>query len=179
MALASHAVRLGRGGCLELLGVVVFALLLGAFAASAWLHHREQALSRVEPGPADSITSARPVVDRSRIRVDVRNGSGLEGAAIRMTEFIREQGFDVVDFGNADRFDHARTFVIDRSGTPGAAREVATALQGVPIGTAADTSRYLDVTVVVGRDLEAVLARRAEPVHRVGWRRWLDKLPWR
>jgi hypothetical protein len=114
-------------------------------------------------------------VDRSIIRVEVRNGSGEEGAAGRMTEFLREQGFDVVDFGNADRFDHAHTYVIQRKDDARFAREVAAALHDVPLerGPAEDPS--VDVTVVIGGDLEEVFASR-EDTTRGGWRGWLDRL---
>ncbi|MFN2421360.1 MAG: LytR C-terminal domain-containing protein [Gemmatimonadota bacterium] len=168
--------KLGRGGCLELVAVVVFAILFGAFAASTWFRYRGSDPESTIAAVQDSISAAR-AIERSRIRVEVRNGSGLEGAAGRMTEFLRERGFDVVDFGNADRFDHPRTFVIDRGGREGAAREVAAELRSVPIETAAESSPYLDVTVVVGRDLEAVLSRRSDEPSRSWWRRWLDKLP--
>jgi LytR cell envelope-related transcriptional attenuator len=164
-------------GCIEVALLVAFAILIGAFAASTWLRHE----SGGEDAPAASGgTAAGPRPDRSRIRVEVRNGSGLGGAAGRMTEFLRGQGFDVVDFGNADRFDVARTHVVDRGGGPVEAREVATALQGVPISppAPADSSSYLDVTVVVGADLEAVLAERP-PARPSGWRRWLEWLPGR
>lgn len=166
----------GRSGCIELVGVAVFALLVGAFAASTWLQHRASAAGKEELGAADSLAIAGPAINRSRIRVEVRNGSGIEGAAGRMTEFLRRQGFDVVDFGNADRFDHARTFVIDRRGDPSSAREVAVSLRGVPIETATDGSPYLDVTVVVGRDLETVLARRSAEPEEPRWRRWIGRL---
>lgn len=168
------------GGCLEIFGLVVFALLIGAFAASTWFRHRPIG-GDGRDSTATAEDAAVPGVDRSRIRVEVRNGSGIVGAAGGMTEFLREQGFDVVDFGNADRFDHQRTFVIDRSGGAQAlaAREVAAALQGVPIeAVPPDTSIQLDVTVVVGADLETVLTRRVESDSR-GWRRWLDRLPGR
>ena len=167
-------------GCLETAGVVVFALLIGAFAMSTWLRHRSGEAGRAQDRAAGATEANGSRVDRSRIRVEVRNGSGIEGAAGRMTEFLREQGFDVVDFGNADRFDHPATFVLDRGGGPVQAREVAAALQGVPIQVAAppDSSRYLDVTVVVGADLDAVLTRRPVP-EAPRWRRWLDRFPGR
>jgi hypothetical protein len=162
------------------MGVVVFALLIGAFAMSTWLRHRSGESGGVADPAASAGEASGPRVDRSRIRVEVRNGSGIGGAAGRITEFLREQGFDVVDFGNADRFDHPRTFVLDRGGGPVGAREVAAALQGVPIQGEAppDSSRYIDITVVVGADLDSVLARRPVSEER-GWRRWLDRLPGR
>ena len=163
---------LGRGGCLQVLGIVVFAVFVGGFLASTWLQHQ---VAEPSAGSAPADSAAAPAIDRSRVRVDVRNGSGLEGAAGRMTEHLRRQGFDVVDFGNADRFDHPRTYVVDRGGGTLAAREVAAALQGVAIETAPDSSPYLDVTVIVGEDLDRVLTRRPVPEAR-GWRGWLDRL---
>lgn len=168
----------GARGCLETVGIAVFALLLGAFAASTLIRHAD----RSGDSPAvEGVAPSRvmPPEERARIRVEVRNGSGEPGAAGRMTDFLRSAGFDVVDFGNADRFDHERTVVVDRVGDPRRAREVAAALQGVPIRTDPDSSLILDATVLVGADLEEVLARVAEERgRRGGWRRWLDRIPW-
>lgn len=162
-------------GCLETVGIAVFALVIGAFAASTVLRHLDGVgAPEVETGAPDSM----PPVSRARIRIEVRNGSGSAGAAERVTEFLRGRGFDVVDFGNADRFDHERTVVVDRIGRPEYAREVAAAFQGLPIESAPDSSLYLDVTVRIGRDLEEVLGRADETPGEEGWwRRWLDRIP--
>ena len=162
-----------RGGGLVTAAIVLFALLLGAFAASTWMRHvGRQAPSAIAPA-VDSI--AAPPVERARIRVQVRNGSGIPGAAAEVTEYLRDAGFDVVDFGNAEEFDEARTVVIDRVGAPARAREVAGALQGVPIRSAIDTTLYLDVTVLVGRDAPGLLSQ-ASGEEESGWRGWLRRL---
>ena len=162
-------------GCLETVGIAVFALVIGAFAASTVLRHMDgPGLPEIDPGAGDSA----PPLARARIRVEVRNGSGMAGAAERVTELLRRRGFDVVDFGNADRFDHERTVVLDRIGRPEYAREVAAAFQGLPIESAPDSSLYLDVTVRIGRDLEDVLERADEEAGEDrGWRGWLRRIP--
>jgi hypothetical protein len=162
-------------GCLETLAIAVFALVIGAFSASTVLRHMDPAgPPEIEPGAVDSV----PSLSRARIRIEVRNGSGKAGAAERVTELLRRRGFDVVDFGNADRFDHQRTVVLDRIGRPEYAREVAAAFQGLPIESAPDSSLYLDVTVRIGRDLEQVLDRAdEEAAEGGGWRRWLGRIP--
>ena len=171
-------------GCLETIGIAVFALILGAFGASTLMRHLDER-QRVEPEPGAQDTV--PPVTRSRIRVEVLNGAGLPGAAERVTELLRRRGFDVVDFGNAERFDHPRTRVLDRVGNPEHAREVAAALQGVPIESVPDSSLYLDVTVIIGRDLEDLLGRaERRSGEGVGWRRrigrsldWVrERIPW-
>lgn len=171
-------VKPGRArGCLETAGVAVFALLLGGFLASTWLGRAGPA----GPRPGGSVEAPATGLDpseRARIRVEVLNGSGVAGAASRMTTYLRDRGFDVVDFGNADRFDHERTVVIDRIGDPRRAREVAATLRGVPIRTEPDSTLYLDVTVVIGDDLEDVLRpERAPDAGPTGWRAWLDRIP--
>lgn len=165
-------------GCLETTAVLALALVVGGFLTSTWLAHSgggEPAAGVPEDGPPGFSAE-----ERGRIRVEVRNGSGIAGAAGRTTEFLRDAGFDVVDFGNADRFDHERTVVVDRVGHPRRAREVAAALRGVPIRTDPDSSLFLDVTVVIGEDLEEVLSRRdPEPgAGSRGWRGWLERIPW-
>jgi hypothetical protein len=171
-----RAVRKGTGrGCLDTGAIALFALLLGAFAASTLLRHTGPG-GRADTRADDPLAREAPPVARARIRVEVRNGSGVRGAAERTTALLRREGFDVVDFGNAERFDYDHTVVIDRSEKPGLAREVAVALQGVPIRTAPDSTLYLDVTVLIGGDLPAVLGERQDRSRaaRGGSRAWLE-----
>ena len=175
---ASARGRSWRTGCLENAAIVVFALVLGAFAASTWMRHvggRDASGGAPAAEPADSVPG--PSLERGRIRVQVRNGSGIPGAAAQVTEYLREAGFDVVDFGNAEVSDEPRTVVIDRVGAREPAREVAAALRGVPIRSEVDTSLYLDVTVLVGRDAETLMeGGSAGSRDTPGWRRWLRRL---
>ena len=174
---ASARGRSSRTGCLETAAIVVFALVLGAFAASTWMRHVGGEGAGQRPPAADPADSApRPSVERARIRVQVRNGSGIPGAAAQVTEYLREAGFDVVDFGNAEEFDEPRTFVIDRMGDRDRVREVAAVLRGVPIRSEIDTSLYLDVTVLVGRDAEALIEEGSRSGSTPGWRRWFRRL---
>ena len=157
-----------RAGCLETAAIVVFALVLGAFAASTWMRHvggEEGRPPTVENG--DSLSP--PPVERARIRVQVRNASGIPGAAAHITEYLRDAGFDVVDFGNAEESDRSKTIVIDRLGSPGRAREVAAALQGVPIQSAIDkaVATAIASTRVSSRKSQRALVQRT---HRARWR---------
>ena len=160
-------------GLLETAAIVFFALVLGAFAASTWMRHagHEGAPASV----AESDPDTPPPVERARIRVEVRNGSGIPGAASDVTAYLRDAGFDVVDFGNAEEFDVARTVVIDRVGAPERAREVAAVLRGVPIRSGPDSTLYLDVTVLVGRDAPGLLGDGGAEEEIPRWRRWLDR----
>ena len=93
---------------------------------------------------------------RDMVRVEVLNGNGINGTASRVADYLRNQGFEVVAVGNADRFDYPATTVIPRRGRTASAERVATVLGGrvqngglrMPGTRSADA----DVIVIVGRD---------------------------
>jgi hypothetical protein len=89
-----------------------------------------------------------------RIRVEVLNAAGIPRLAQRGTDRLRDQGFDVVYFGNARGFHADTSLVLDRVGDPEAAQEVARALGVGRVRSLPDSSLYLEVTVVLGRDWE-------------------------
>ena len=84
-----------------------------------------------------------------RIRVEVLNATRVRGLARRATMHLRDRGFDVVNVGTS-RDTRDSTLVLDRSGHPEWAQLVAKALGGARVDRAPDSSRYLDVTVLVG-----------------------------
>jgi hypothetical protein len=86
-----------------------------------------------------------------RIRVQVLNATSTRGLARRATGYLRDRGFDVVDVATAPQTRDS-TLVIERSGHAEWAQLVARALGGVAVESRPDSSRYLDVTVLVGRD---------------------------
>jgi hypothetical protein len=108
------------------------------------LHFRRDRL----PGHAYAIPSGR-----SRIVVEVLNGSGLDGAARLGTRQLRGKGFDVVYVGNAaGGVDSTR--IILRRGETSAAEQVKAALGLGSIGIERDTLRRVDVTVILGPDFQ-------------------------
>ena len=84
-----------------------------------------------------------------RIRVEVLNATRVRGLARRATMHLRDRGFDVVNVGTS-RESRDSTLVLDRSGHADWAALVARALGGARVEQAPDSSRYLDVTVLVG-----------------------------
>jgi len=88
------------------------------------------------------------------VQVQVSNGTVVEGLAGRMREYLREQGFDVLDVGNARTREVPQTVVLDRVGNRALALRVARAL-GLPderVREELSTSLMLDVTVLIGAD---------------------------
>ena len=91
------------------------------------------------------------VPDGVRIKVEVLNASGQRGLARRATFALRDAGFDVVRFANSDETRDS-TLVLTRSGKDDWAGLVARALGGARVESRPDSSRYLDVTVLLGAD---------------------------
>jgi hypothetical protein len=85
-----------------------------------------------------------------RVRVQVINTTRTRGLARRATRLLRDQGYDVVEMSTGGPA-RDTTLVLDRSGHPEWAVGIARLL-----GPAArsesqpDSSRYLDVTVLLG-----------------------------
>ena len=105
----------------------------------------------------DRRAAARPDVtapERTRVRVEVLNATTVRGLARRATMYLRDRGFDVVEIGTASE-QHDSTLVFDRSGHPEWAKNVADALGGARVEARPDSSRYLDVTVLLGRSWRA------------------------
>jgi hypothetical protein len=107
-----------------------------------------------EPGPqADVGPGMREAPAQGR--VEVLNAAGRPGLARAGTWVLRERGYDVVSFGNAQGFPPDSSLVIARSGDLDLARRVAMAMRIASVRELPDASLMLDVTVVLGRDWDA------------------------
>lgn len=130
---------------LMLLGVVLATGIFIGSAISQWKPFPEQERSVAAPQNQTANTMGR-------IRVEVLNAGGEAGMARLATDRLRDQGFDVVYFGNAEAFGQDSTVVLDRSGRLEAARAVGELLGATSILSEPDSNLYLDVTVLLGRE---------------------------
>ena len=87
--------------------------------------------------------------DSVRVRVQVLNGTKTRGLARRATNLLRDRGFDVVEMGTQSEGADT-TIVYDYTGHPQWAQLVAKIFPPARVETRPDTSRYLDVAVVLG-----------------------------
>jgi hypothetical protein len=105
--------------------------------------------SREAPGAIFHLAARDKAPSGVRVRVQVLNATTTRGLAQRATDHLRDQGFDVVEIGNnRERMDS--TLVLDRSNHPEWAKRVAAAMGGAAVLARPDSSRYLDVTVLIG-----------------------------
>jgi LytR cell envelope-related transcriptional attenuator len=125
--------------------IVIFASVL---ALSAIGLGASVLRARQEPkGALSGSTGVRAPAD-VRIRVRVLNATRTHGLARRATRYLRDRGFDVVESGTS-RETRDSTIVIDHSHHAEWAELVAKAMGGRVVSRP-DSSRYLDVTVLVG-----------------------------
>jgi hypothetical protein len=95
-----------------------------------------------------------------RVRVQVLNTTSTRGLARRATRLLRDRGFDVVELGTISPTIDT-TLVLDLSGHPAWAEAVAKVMAPATTRARPDSSRYLDVTVLIGSSWRPP----AEPLH--------------
>lgn len=143
--------------------VLLVVLAAGALLGSAleqWHGLRERAAEKAPRGQAPP---------GRRIRVEVLNAAGRKNIARDATELLRDRGYDVVYFGNADRFDREASVVLDRVGRLETARLVADALGIRNVRSAPDSNLYLDASVLLGQDWNRPPQDTTTAVRRPWW----------
>jgi hypothetical protein len=131
--------------------LAVTVLLVVLLGASAWVLRARRGAAR--PTVSVLTRSTVPGDARSprdvRIRVQVLNTTRTRGLARRATRLLRDQGYDVVEMGTTGPTVDT-TLVLDRSGHPEWTSAVARLLRPSRTLSRPDSSRYLDVTVLLG-----------------------------
>ncbi|HUQ83729.1 MAG TPA: LytR C-terminal domain-containing protein [Gemmatimonadaceae bacterium] len=119
-------------------GVAATALTMRARATPV----RSTALGRL-------VTREVTAPPNTRIRVEIINATRTSGLARRVTRLLRDRGFDVVKYTTSTATQDT-TVVLDRTEHPEWAKLVGQALGAARVEARPDTSRYVDVTVVLG-----------------------------
>jgi hypothetical protein len=126
--------------------IVLAGAALIACGAAAKLYLRSGPRRR-----ASNAAVGRVVPAGARIKVEVLNATDTKGLARRAMLVLRDAGFDVVFFGNStERADTTR--ILDRSGHADWAALAARAMGRARVEPQPDSSRFLDLTVLVGRN---------------------------
>jgi hypothetical protein len=125
--------------------VILVAALLGLLI---WLGWRDWSTRRAEAARYGTADARAP--KGTRIKVEVLNATRTRGLARRATRYLRDRGFDVVGSGTVSE-QRDSTIVLDRSAHPEWAYLVGRAMKA-NVRSEPDSSRYLDVTVILGAD---------------------------
>jgi len=86
--------------------------------------------------------------------VQVLNGCGVEGAAKRVTDFLRSKDFDVKETKSAPSFNYESTMIISRTTDMGLAKGIGKLLKTEKVVLMRVENSMYDVTVIVGPDFE-------------------------
>jgi hypothetical protein len=139
----------GNGGLLERarLLLIVGLTALAALAALAACRHGDERPAFDVPGE-----------DNPRIVVEVLNTTARSGLARIGTRVLRREGIDVVNYGNAasagDRGSDS-TRILVRRGNREAGERVRRALKVGSVAVQLDSTRLVDVSVLLGADFAA------------------------
>ena len=89
-----------------------------------------------------------------KIQIEIRNGCGVSNLARMYTNFLREQGLDVIDSKNADHFNYIETRILHHRGELKRAQELANILMIENSKIIEDKNELLfyDLTLIIGKD---------------------------
>lgn len=132
-------------------------LLEGEYEVSYWIPDKDKTEDVV-----DELIRGISKERNSQVRVAVQNGCGITGAADTLAILLRDQGFQVVSVGNADKQDYETTEVLASDANRVAQ---ALALRGAK-ATCPEAKAYksknvpeeADVLIIIGRDYKSPTA---------------------
>jgi hypothetical protein len=99
--------------------------------------------------------------EREYFQMEVLNGTGEPGIAIRTTMQLRMMGIDVKIEGNADRFDFRESMLIDRRGNPELMRSLSRKLGCGRVIQQIQERPEVDVTLIIGWDRDRLRLERS------------------
>ena len=136
--------------------LIVALALITIYLAYSFVKHTS--FNRQDSGKIETLDTAKNQITRqptgSTLQIDIQNGTGISGLGNKFMEYLRTNGFDVVEMGNFSTSDEKNSFVIDRAGNMRNAKRVAAAL-GIPesrVIQQMNKNYFLDATVVIGKD---------------------------
>jgi LCP family protein required for cell wall assembly len=87
-------------------------------------------------------------------RIAVQNGTSEPNFAARVAAMLMEKGFQVVEFGDADRLDYANTVIVDYTGKTFTLEQLIAEFQVAPenVRYSPNLRSQIDIRVIVGQD---------------------------
>ena len=97
-----------------------------------------------------------------KIQVEIRNGCGIANLARMYTDFLRDEGLDVLDSKNADHFNYLETKILQHRGEIDRALVLADILKIDQSNVIDDKNENLfyDLTLIIGKNYMDLLSYR-------------------
>ncbi|MDD5015558.1 MAG: LCP family protein [Atribacterota bacterium] len=89
----------------------------------------------------------------SGMKLEVLNGNAMSGIASRVAKDLELQGFEIVNIGNADRFDYEKTKIIVYSKKVNLDSEFKKLFNDFEIVKENQTNTNLDLVIILGKDM--------------------------
>ncbi|MEP6763385.1 MAG: LytR C-terminal domain-containing protein [Gemmatimonadaceae bacterium] len=136
--------------------IVAFILVIGVASGGTWWW-KSRAVPGTKDGPIASTSGTEnDTLARAptgvRVRVRVVNTTQIDGLAKIATALLRDRGFDVVDYDADKKKLRETTLVQTNTGHDDWSERVLRALGVGATESRPDSSRYVDVTVLIGSD---------------------------
>jgi uncharacterized protein YebE (UPF0316 family) len=102
---------------------------------------------------------ANPVQYR-KIKIEILNGCGVQDLARVTTDYLREKGFDVINYANAAE-EQKKTVVIDRLSPEEKWAKIVASVLDIDLTSAiVDSSLCVHVLVLLGKDYEEIMPKK-------------------
>lgn len=134
------------------------------FPGTTHLLTREGGKTTLDPKPLKNMLPRplKQIIKESKpqevIEVQILNGAGINGlAGVARDKLQPDPRIDVVEVGNADRYNYQTTKIIDRSGNPKSAAYLKKVLGKGSVESNPSKKLLVDVTIILGKDLKGLL----------------------
>ncbi len=111
--------------------------------------------------PTEAVAAEEEAGEREKLaaegaKIIVHNGSTIGNLAIQTGAFLKEKGFQVVEFGNAERFDYPTTMIVDFTGKEYTIQCLARLLNVSENNIQKYTGSYseVDIRLIIGADFQ-------------------------
>ena len=94
----------------------------------------------------------RPALPDEPFRIEVLNGSGEAGLAMRMRMELLKMGIDVLNVGDAEHYDYRESLLVDRKGNPALMKKLSRLLGVRRVIVQVQERPQVDATLIIGRD---------------------------
>lgn len=140
---------------LLLTSATTYFLLWSNTIPNPWFKKSESITPRSTSAITPSITSQpsptiNPLDDKSTIKIQILNGSGVEGQAGKLSDLLKEAGYDNITTGNTDNSEQRTTIIYNKLLQKDMLTEITKAIKNdFPDPTLQEASRSADYDVII------------------------------
>jgi len=101
----------------------------------------------------EKIASGTEVLKKEALYIKVLNGGGIAGAASKVVDIVKKQGYLVAKIGNADNFDYAITEISYKLGMEDYANDIKASVDRKSLIKESEEQEE-DIVIIIGKSLE-------------------------